>query len=98
METLYILFQPEVNIRVSMSQDYRARCSGPRYDFEPPIQVLVDLYDDERLGELAHLETEYHLPEAPRWTQGHCGIGPCIDCQRTSWEVKYKPIFEDYWF
>ncbi|KAM7192585.1 hypothetical protein V8F20_008794 [Naviculisporaceae sp. PSN 640] len=68
--------------------------------YETEIQLLVDLYDDETLSELASLET-LHLDggnESPRYaTPGAANPGLCLNCERVQWETRTKPQVEAVW-
>lgn len=74
---------------------YKRSPSPPRREYDVEVQLLVDLYDDQRLAELSSLETvlEDRARSGPRSDNNAArNPGDCLDtCERANWAFNVKP-------
>lgn len=94
IRTLSVLF----NISVPMKTNFE-RLPSPRYSFERPIQVNVDLYDSWKLPELPSLSQAVQMlgHHTPFPAHELCGTESCISCRRLQWEKTFQPISRELW-
>ena len=71
--------------------------NGSDWDLGFPITAMVDLYDDQRLAEIASLETERSENVTPHYRD--LGVRPrmCVDCERVDWENRYRSQVVKLW-
>lgn len=62
------------------------------------VQLLVDLYDDQRLAELVGLDVLAKPDVRPRFAARDAqNPGLCLNCERVQWEQHVKPHVECQW-
>lgn len=96
LKTIYFLFTPDVDIRVTVDKDYQAP-AGYSPDFKPSLKSVIDLYDNKSLAEVLPLQDYTRLPSSPCWSHSLSGVEPCVECRRVQWEKQWKNVVEDHW-
>ena len=101
LRVLYIYYRPRyIEVSLAVPRESKIRERRPiGYDVE--VQLLVDLYDDQRLAELSSLET---VLEDQDLTGPRCeslaarNPGLCLDtCERANWEKNIEPAVRCQW-
>ncbi|KAL5342728.1 hypothetical protein BJX70DRAFT_269568 [Aspergillus crustosus] len=102
-QTLRVITRREyVSIRLKVVRHSRLNPSNGRdlldyekYSVGGPVNIVVDLFDDQQLAELFSLQTLDGLQLEPpdiRWMSMHC-----VSCERKLWAEYMKPCVEWYW-
>lgn len=106
LSKIYIAYRSRyIDVSLRVARDFSSLRSGtegddllPRRDVE--LQLLVDIYDDQRLAELSSLETLFAdgKNNKPRYASpGARNPGRCLGCERVHWEQNVRPIVVSQW-
>ncbi|KAK3380639.1 hypothetical protein B0T24DRAFT_198376 [Lasiosphaeria ovina] len=104
LKTVYVFFRRRY-IEVSLLLGPNFDPAGPDTNgtnrfFQTEIQLLVDLYDDQRLAELSSLESLFvdAKNNRPRFSDpGARNPGLCLNCERVQWEQHIRPLVLCQW-
>ncbi|KAK0639710.1 hypothetical protein B0T16DRAFT_423598 [Cercophora newfieldiana] len=99
LETVYVYYRSRF-IEVSMWMDDGFFKRWAHIGWITEVQLLVDLYDDQRIAELQSLETVGTDDDktGPRFANfGLRNPGLCLNCERVHWEEHIKPAAVCQW-
>ncbi|KAK4209119.1 hypothetical protein QBC37DRAFT_430804 [Rhypophila decipiens] len=104
LETVYVYHKSRfIDVYLLVDDEFPEEVVNPEDPtrfYEVEMQLLVDLYDDEKLAEVASLET-LNLDKdnnKPRYAAaGAVNPGLCLNCERVQWEKHIKPDVEALW-